>query len=113
MRAVAACFVALLSIALLPFAAHCQETPVHIGLLLDSLKDERWQRDCKLLQARAREIGAKITVKDAEGDDALQLPAPLSRNRHARVILPQRQSSKSLPDSGEMLCPHFARPTNS
>jgi D-xylose transport system substrate-binding protein len=73
MRAVAACLVAVLCMVLVPLAVHSQETPVHIGLLLDSLKDERWQRDAKLLQARAHEVGAKITLKDAEGDDALQL----------------------------------------
>ncbi len=50
-----------------------QEAPVHIGFLLDSLKLERWQRDAKLVQARAEELGAKITVKSAEGDDAVQL----------------------------------------
>jgi len=50
-----------------------QETPVHIGFLLDNLKFERWQRDSKLVQARAAELGAKITVKDAEGNDDLQL----------------------------------------
>src|SRR5215468_4861764 len=50
-----------------------QETPVHIGVLLDDLKLERWQRDSKLLQAHAHERGAKITVKDDEGSDSLQL----------------------------------------
>lgn len=50
-----------------------EETPVHIGFLLDNLRFERWQRDSKLVQARAGELGAKITVKDAEGNDDLQL----------------------------------------
>jgi len=50
-----------------------EEAPVHIGFLLDNLKFERGQRDSKLVQARAGELGAKITVKDAEGDDDLQL----------------------------------------
>ena len=49
-----------------------EEMPVRIGFLLDTLKLERWQRDAKLVQARAEELGAKITVKAAEGDDALQ-----------------------------------------
>ena len=71
--AAAACFVALLALVVVPFTVHSEDAPVHIGLLLDSLKDERWQRDAKLLQARAREVGAKITVKDAEGNDELQL----------------------------------------
>lgn len=71
--AAAACFVALLALIVVPFTVHSEDAPVHIGLLLDSLKDERWQRDAKLLQARAREVGARITVKDAEGNDELQL----------------------------------------
>jgi D-xylose transport system substrate-binding protein len=50
-----------------------EEASVHIGFLMDSLKLERWQRDSKLVQARAEELGAKITVKSAEGDDDLQL----------------------------------------
>jgi D-xylose transport system substrate-binding protein len=50
-----------------------EETSVHIGFLLDNLRFERWQRDSKLVQARAGELGAKITVKDAEGNDDLQL----------------------------------------
>jgi D-xylose transport system substrate-binding protein len=62
----------LLSLALV-FRVRAQEKPVHIGFLLDSLKVERWQRDSKLVQARAKELGAKLTIKDAEGNDDLQL----------------------------------------
>jgi ABC-type xylose transport system substrate-binding protein len=68
-----ALFVALLCFVLVPLAISGGDQPVHIGLLLDSLKDERWQRDSKLIQARARELGVKITVKDAEGNDELQI----------------------------------------
>src|SRR5208283_483998 len=67
----------LISICLLSLALAInirpEETPVRIGFLLDTLKLERWQRDAKLVQARAEELGAKITVKAAEGDDDLQL----------------------------------------
>jgi D-xylose transport system substrate-binding protein len=56
-----------------PLCLRAQDKPVHIGLLLDNLKFERWQRDSKLLQARAHDLGVKITVKDAEGNDELQL----------------------------------------
>ena len=55
------------------FGASAQERPVHIAFLLDSLKSERWQRESKLVQARAAELGAKITVKDAEDNADLQL----------------------------------------
>ncbi len=57
----------------LSFQVRPEESPVHIGFLLDTLKLERWQRDSKLVQARAAELGAKITVRAAEGDDNLQL----------------------------------------
>jgi len=57
----------------LSLVVRSEEKPVHIGLLLDNLKFERWQRDSNLLQARAKEVDAKITVKDAEGSDDLQL----------------------------------------
>ncbi|MFZ0439115.1 MAG: substrate-binding domain-containing protein [Candidatus Sulfotelmatobacter sp.] len=62
----------LLGLALL-FRVRAEERPVHIGFLVDNFKVERWQRDSKLVQARAGELGAKITVKDAEGNDDLQL----------------------------------------
>jgi len=74
MRAKAvAVLICLFCIVLIPLRVSAQENPVHIGLLLDNLKFERWQRDSKLIQARAREMGVKITVKDAEGNDELQL----------------------------------------
>lgn len=55
------------------FRSRAEERPVHIGILLDSLKNERWQRESKLFQARAGELGAKIAFKDAENDGDLQL----------------------------------------
>jgi len=74
MRAKAAAL--LLAVSLLSSVAlllSAQESAVHIGVLLDDVKLERWQRDSKLLQSHARERGAKITLKDAEGSDSLQL----------------------------------------
>jgi D-xylose transport system substrate-binding protein len=39
---------------------------------MDTLKEERWQRDRDLFVARARELGAEVLVQAANGDDALQ-----------------------------------------
>jgi D-xylose transport system substrate-binding protein len=69
----AALFICLFCFVMVPLGVRGEEAPVHIGLLLDNLKFERWQRDSKLIQARAHERGVKITVKDAEGNDELQL----------------------------------------
>lgn len=44
-----------------------------IGFLMDSLKVERWQTDLDKFQKRAGELGAKVLIETAEGDDELQL----------------------------------------
>jgi D-xylose transport system substrate-binding protein len=69
----AALLVAVLMLSVVAFALFAEEPSVHIGVLLDNLKFERWQRDAKLIQAHAHDRGAKVTVKDAEGSDDLQL----------------------------------------
>jgi D-xylose transport system substrate-binding protein len=46
--------------------------PVFIGFSMDTLKEERWQRDKALVEARAKELGAQISVQVANGDDAVQ-----------------------------------------
>lgn len=77
--AVLACFLAL--------AAGCvkapQETsttssnaphtgPVRIGFSMDTLKEERWQRDKALVEQHAKDVGAVLDVQVANGDDAVQ-----------------------------------------
>jgi D-xylose transport system substrate-binding protein len=51
-------------------AAH--EGPVRIGFSMDTLKEERWQRDKELVEQHAKEIGASLDVQVANGDDATQ-----------------------------------------
>lgn len=46
--------------------------PVRIGFSMDTLKEERWQRDKALVEQRAREVGAVLDVQVANGDDAVQ-----------------------------------------
>src|SRR5688500_20412355 len=46
--------------------------PITIGFSLDTLKEERWQRDRDLFVAKAEELGARVLVQAANGDDALQ-----------------------------------------
>ncbi|HEX6100714.1 MAG TPA: substrate-binding domain-containing protein [Thermoanaerobaculia bacterium] len=48
------------------------ERPVRIGFSMDTLKEERWQRDKALVEQRAKEIGAVLDVQVANGDDAVQ-----------------------------------------
>jgi D-xylose transport system substrate-binding protein len=58
-----------------PMAAETREArsgAVRIGLAMDTLKEERWQRDKLLIEQRAREAGAVLDVQVANGDDAVQ-----------------------------------------
>ena len=47
--------------------------PIRIGLSMDTLKEERWQRDRDLFVARAQELGAEVIVHAANGDDRVQV----------------------------------------
>ena len=47
--------------------------PIHIGFSMDTLKEERWQRDKELVQKRCNEVGAKCDVLVADGNDAVQV----------------------------------------
>ena len=46
--------------------------PVRIGFSMDTLKEERWQRDKSLVEQRCQEVGAQCEVQVANGDDAVQ-----------------------------------------
>lgn len=77
--------VAIASFALLSFA--CVQSPVggnsagnkpksgkiRIGFLMDSLKEERWQKDRDLFVNRANELGAEVIVQSADGKDETQI----------------------------------------
>src|SRR5882672_2024509 len=47
--------------------------PVSIGFSMDTLKEERWQRDKDLVEQRAKELGHQVSVQVANGDDNLQV----------------------------------------
>ena len=49
-----------------------QGGPVRIGFSMDTLKEERWQRDKALVEQRCKEVGAECEVQVANGDDAVQ-----------------------------------------
>lgn len=49
-----------------------EKKKIRIGLSLDTLKEERWQRDRDLFKAKAETLGAEVLVQSANSDDALQ-----------------------------------------
>jgi D-xylose transport system substrate-binding protein len=46
---------------------------VRIGLSMDTLKEERWQKDRDLFTRRAEELGAEVIVQSADGNDETQV----------------------------------------
>jgi D-xylose transport system substrate-binding protein len=47
--------------------------PIKIGFSMDTLKEERWQRDKQLVEAKAKELGIQLSVQVANGDDKRQI----------------------------------------
>ena len=47
--------------------------PVRIGFSMDTLKEERWQRDKSLFEQRCKEVGAQCEVLVADSSDATQI----------------------------------------
>lgn len=46
---------------------------VRIGFSMDTLKEERWQRDRDMFVQRAKELGAEVLVQAANGNAAMQV----------------------------------------
>ena len=58
---------------------------------MDTLKEERWQRDKELVEARAKELGAEIYTQVANGDDAEQIRQAenlLTRGVDVLIVVP-------------------------
>ena len=81
---------ALTFIAVAASALASREKPV-IGLSLDTLKEERWQRDRDTFIAEAKKLGATVIVQSANSDDTRQVrdvESLISRNVDVLVIVP-------------------------
>lgn len=64
---------------------------VRIGFSMDTLKEERWQRDKELVEERAKELGAEIYTQVANGDDAEQIRQAenlLTRGIDVLIVVP-------------------------
>jgi D-xylose transport system substrate-binding protein len=79
--------------------------PVRIGLSMDTLKEERWQRDRDLFVERARELGAEVLVQSADGDDKVQTQQAenlLTQGVDVLVIIPHNgEVAASIVDSAK------------
>lgn len=55
-----------------PIAPKTAGGKVRIGFSMDTLKEERWQRDKQLVEKRAAELGAELSITVADGSDDRQ-----------------------------------------
>jgi D-xylose transport system substrate-binding protein len=68
-----------------------QEPRPKIGLLMDTLHEERWQRDRDLFLERAKQLRAEVLVESGERDDTRQLQQAeslLAREVQVLVVVP-------------------------
>ncbi|MGC4064605.1 MAG: substrate-binding domain-containing protein [Polyangiaceae bacterium] len=56
-----------------PASGPAKDGKIRIGLSLDTLKEARWQRDRDLFVARAKTLGAEVSVQSANSDDTVQM----------------------------------------
>lgn len=54
-------------------AAGKDDGKIVIGMSMDTLKEERWQKDRDIFTAKVEELGGEVKVLAANGDDATQL----------------------------------------
>ncbi|TCL65972.1 xylose-binding protein [Hydrogenispora ethanolica] len=70
----------------------CMAAPkLRIGLSMDTLKEERWQKDRDIFIAEAKKRGAEVLVQSANSDDALQVSQAenlLSQGVDVLVVIP-------------------------
>jgi D-xylose transport system substrate-binding protein len=62
-----------------------------IGISMDTLKEERWQRDRDLFVSKAKELGADLLIQAANSDDTRQMQdvqALISRKVGVIIIVP-------------------------
>jgi D-xylose transport system substrate-binding protein len=105
---------ALTVISLVVFASACVQSPtqnsgnnsvsqsksgkIRIGLSMDTLKEERWQKDRDIFVKRAEELGAEVLVQAADGKDETQIKQAeslLTQGIDVLVVIPHNAEVSS------------------
>ncbi|MGM0378924.1 MAG: sugar ABC transporter substrate-binding protein [Bacillota bacterium] len=100
-------FVLILIVTIMSFGCSKDEKKmkdekIKIGFLLDTLEEERWQKDRDIFVAEAQKRGAEVLVQVANGDDHLQLQQAkklINENVDVLVVVPHDKNySKKIVD---------------
>lgn len=73
------------------FSASAIAKPIKIGMAIDDLRLERWQKDRDIFVAKAEELGAEVYVQSANGNEQTQISQienMISRGVDVLVIIP-------------------------
>lgn len=71
---------------------------IRIGLSMDTLKEERWQKDRDIFVKRAEELGAEVLVQAADGKDETQIKQAeslLTQGIDVLVVIPHNAEVSS------------------
>lgn len=66
-------FLCILAVCLGALSVGADTKKIKIGLSMDSLRVERWQKDRDIFTAEAEKLGAEVIVQSADGDERRQL----------------------------------------
>ncbi len=95
-------FYCILLLVLVSLTSACRKKDdgkILIGLSLDTLAVERWQRDADLFRERARQLGADVLVQSANGDPAVQNEQAenlITRGVDVLVVVPQNAETSAV-----------------
>src|SRR5438067_8311208 len=86
--------------------ANPQGKHVRIGFSMDTLQQERWQRDRDAFVHRAQELGAEVLVQSADGNDSMQVQQAenlLTQGVDVLVVVPHNSKiAASIVDSAKL-----------
>ena len=73
------------------FSSAADAKKLKIGFSMDTLKEERWQRDRDMFMAKAKELGADVLIQAANGNASMQISQAenlLTQNVDVLVVVP-------------------------
>lgn len=74
-----------------PQTVTAEAKKIRIGFAMDTLKEERWQRDRDMFVAKAKALGAEVLVQSANGNASMQISQAenlLTQNVDVLVVVP-------------------------
>ncbi|TBL81116.1 D-xylose ABC transporter substrate-binding protein [Paenibacillus thalictri] len=79
-------------------AAPAKDGKIVIGLSMDTLQEERWQKDRDLFIEAAKKLGAEVNVQAANSDDAKQISQAenlISQGVNVLVVIPHNADASA------------------